>query len=102
MIDLVLLRRGGTAWGLAHGSVRAFTPRDTSVAVSLEGNTLLVDRVLGVARQVRVRPAGQILRHFWGHPCLGTAVVAGTPLIVVDPAAPPEELLANKGERDEH
>jgi hypothetical protein len=102
VIDLVLLRRGSTAWGLAHDAVTGFSPRAGAIAITVPGATILADRVLGVARQVRVRPAGQILRHFWGHPCLGTALVEGLPLVVVDPTAPPEELLGNEGDSDEH
>ena len=102
MIDLVLLRRGSTAWGLAHAAVTGYSPRHGAIAITVSGATLVADHVLGVARQVRVRPVGQILRRFWGHPCVGTALVDGIPLIVVDPAAPPEELLGHEGDADEH
>lgn len=102
MMDLVLLRRAATTWGLAHSDVGGFAPQGSTIMVSVGGKTLVADQVMGVARRVRVRPLGNVLGRFWGHPGLGAALVSGTPLIVVDPAAPPRELLRDEGELDEH
>lgn len=101
MVDLVLLQRGGTAWGLEHGAITGFVSRGEAIAVLLGGTSLLVDRVVGVARQVRVRTPGPVVRRFWGGRCLGLAVCQGVPMIVVDPAAPPPELLEHGRDHDE-
>jgi hypothetical protein len=102
VVDLVLMRRGGTAWALPHADVQGFVPRAGGIAIAFSGATVLADQVQGVARQVRLRPVGIILRRYWKRSCLGTALVDGMPVIVIDPGAPPEELLLSMGEADEH
>jgi hypothetical protein len=97
--DLVLLERAHTVWGVVQGEVTSFAPHHAAVAVVVAGSILVVDRVLGVARDCHVRPPGGVLRRFWPHACAGLAVCLGRSVVVIDPAAPPPELtLLREGE----
>jgi hypothetical protein len=90
--DLVLLERAHTIWGVVQGEVTSFAPHSAAIAVVVGASVLVVDRVIGVARDSRVRPAGAVLRRFWPQACAGLAVCLGRPVVVIDPAAPPPEL----------
>lgn len=50
------------------------------------------DEVLGLARELTIRPAGSVLKAFWPYPCLGLAVVDQQPLVVLPPSALPKVL----------
>jgi hypothetical protein len=68
------------------------------VTVRLRRGVLVAEAVLGVARAVRIHPAGTALRRFWPEPCGGLAVHDGRPLVVVDVAHPPRALRETEGE----
>lgn len=94
---LVLLRRGGTLWGVAESAVRAVgRPQEHGGGYRLRVGSggeqeLAADEVIGVD-EVIVHPAGGVMSTFWSEPAGGLAVHGDTPLVVVDPERPPSFL----------
>jgi hypothetical protein len=93
---MLLLRRGGATWGVAHDAVRALVRRDDGgfEVTMAAGAALVADEVLGVTALPAARPAGGVLRRFWPEAARGLAVHAARPLVIIDPAAPPRALVA--------
>ncbi|HSL85189.1 MAG TPA: hypothetical protein VLF66_20640 [Thermoanaerobaculia bacterium] len=100
---LLLLRRGGGLWGVAHAAVAEVSRRGRGYRLRLipageggAGCELAADAVVGVADGVAVRPAGGVLAHYWSEAAGGLAVHGTTPLVVVDPERPPSFLRADR------
>lgn len=92
---LLLLRDGGV-WGVANGVVVGVgkRPRDYRVHVTSAGGgaELIADEVLGVVEELEVWPPSAVIRRYWPETFQGTAVHAGTPILLVDPDRPPRTL----------
>ncbi|MEW6338698.1 MAG: hypothetical protein ACOY3Y_06020 [Acidobacteriota bacterium] len=95
---LLLLRGGGCLWGVPDEEVERLEGERDRVTLRLRRGSLIAEAVLGVARAVRIHPAGASLRRFWPEPCGGLAVHDGRPLVVVDVARPPRALRDTEGE----
>ena len=90
----LVLRRGGATWALAHPDVRGLARRARGgYEVTVAAGTLTADEVVGVATDLRLHPAGAVLRRFWPEAARGLAVHGATPLVLIDAAAPPAALL---------
>lgn len=95
---LVLLRRGGTLWGVAESAVRTVgRPQEHGGGYLLRVGSggeqeLAADEVVGVIDGVAVHAAGGVMSTFWSEPAGGLAVHGDTPLVVVDPERPPSFL----------
>jgi len=88
----LLLRRGGSLWALASAAVGAVQRGGGGVRVASRGGELRADEVLGIARALAVRRPGRLVSRFWPERCAGLAIHAGTPVVVIDPEAPPPAL----------
>lgn len=105
---LLLLRRGGGLWGVAHAAVQEVSRRGRGYRVRLTpegeggaGHELAADAVVGVVDGLAVRPAGGVLAHYWSEAAGGLAVHGTTPLVVVDPERPPAFLRADRDQDQE-
>jgi hypothetical protein len=96
--ELVVLRRGGDLWGVARSAIRSFRHTGASVRVELDASLMCADQIVGLVPRAEIHAAGALLRRFWPQPCLGLALFADRPVVVVDPAAPPLALCAQEGE----
>lgn len=94
----LLLRRGGTFWGVSNGEVEALTRTAGSYRLSVGGRPLGADEVLGVVEDLEVQPVGASARRFWPVAVAGLAVHGERPLVVVDPRQPPRALWLDEGE----
>lgn len=101
---LLLIRRSGGLWGVAHAAVREVARQGEGYRVRLtpegrEGGAeeLAADDLVGVAEGISVRPAGGVMARYWSEPAGGLAVHGATPLVVVDPGRPPSFL---RGDRE--
>ena len=99
--SFLMMRKAGVTWAVAHPEVRGVAQRGGSFEVTLAGSlpagaaTLLtVDEVLGVAADLRLLPAGPVLRRYWPEAAHGLAVHGAQPMLLIDPQAPPRALLA--------
>jgi hypothetical protein len=106
----LVLRRGGATWAVAQPEVRGLVRRHGEAGrggvgdsgaggggafeVTVAGGPLAADEVLGVASGLRLHPAGPVLRRFWPEAARGLAVHGARPLVLIDPSAPPQSLLA--------
>jgi hypothetical protein len=90
----LLLRRGGVTWGVAQGEVHGLARRGRGFEVSVGAGRLSADEILGLATDLRLHPAGAVLRRFWPEAARALAVHAARPVVLIDPAAPPAALLA--------
>lgn len=101
---LLLLRDGGV-WGVANGAVVGVgkRPRDYRVHVtSGQGAAeLIADQVLGVVEDLEVWPPSAVIRRYWPETFQGTAVHAGTPILLVDPERPPQTLTSEISQEGE-
>lgn len=88
----LLLRLGSGLWALPDASVAAVRAIRSGVTVATRHGELVADEVLGVARGLAVRRPGALLARLWPQRCVGVAVHAGVPVVVIDPEAPPPEL----------
>jgi len=97
----LLLRRGGSLWGIANSAVTDLARQgDGAYRIATAGDdpaTLVADEVLGVVRELRVWPNVSVLRCFWPEPLAGLAVHDAMPVIVVDPGRPPQALQGRGG-----
>jgi hypothetical protein len=96
--ELVVLRRGSDLWGVARSAIRSFRQTGTCVKVELDASLMCADQVMGLVPRAEIHAAGELLRRFWPQPCLGLALFADRPVVVVDPTAPPLALCAQEGE----
>jgi hypothetical protein len=88
----LVLRRGGATWALAWQEVRGVARRRGVFAVRMAAGVLAADEVLGVTTNLRLHPAGGALGRFWPEAARGLAVHENTPLVLIDPSAPPRAL----------
>lgn len=91
--SLLLVRKGGTVWGVDNGRVSRVTRGGETYRVEVGATPLAADEVLGVVHELEVRVRGRVLRRFWPMPFSGLTVHAGAPVVVVDPDRPPDMLL---------
>lgn len=85
---LVLRRRGGT-WAVPDSCVQAISRDGAGLRIDTAGGALIADEVIGFGQRLEVRAPGEVLAAVWGESCSGLAVLAGVPVVVIDPAAPP-------------
>jgi hypothetical protein len=85
----LVLRRSGGTWALPDGCVRAVGRGDSGLRVATTGGVLVADEVIGFAQRLEVRAPGGVLAAMWGESCIGLAVLAGVPVVVIDPTQPP-------------
>lgn len=90
----LVVRRGGATWAVAHQEVRGLARRGATVEVTVAAGALAADEVLGVTAELRLHPAGGVLRRFWPEAARGLAVHGTLPLVLIDGLAPPRSLLA--------
>lgn len=94
----LLLRRAGGVWGIANAAVEGLRARGDGYRVSVAGEALGADEILGVVEHLAVRPATAVLRRFWTEAPAGLAVHERLPVVVVDPRRPPAALRLDEGE----
>jgi hypothetical protein len=94
----LVLRRGGAAWAVAQPAVQGLARRGAGYEVKVAAGALAADEVLGVTADLRVHPAGGVLRRFWPEAACGLAVHDALPVVLIDPEAPPRALLAEENE----
>jgi hypothetical protein len=95
----LLVRRGGSLWGIANAAVAGLERRDDGAyrvaARDLEKDgalrLLVADEVLGVVPDLPVWPS-PLIRRFWPEPFRGLSVHGKLPVVVVEPGAPPRIL----------
>lgn len=90
---ILLLRRGATLWGVPREQVSGLDASAGGVRIALRSANLLADEVVGLVRDLEVRPVGAMVRRYWQERCQGLAVHDGLPLVVVDADHPPRALL---------
>jgi hypothetical protein len=98
----LLVRRGGSLWGIANVAVAGLERRDDGAyrvaARDLrEGGDggasrlLVADEVLGVVPELPVWPS-PVTGRFWPEPFRGLSVHGELPVVVVEPGSPPRIL----------
>jgi hypothetical protein len=90
----LVVRRGGATWAVAHQEVQGLARRGAGFVVRVAAGALVADEVLGVTADLRLHPAGGVLRRFWPEAARGLAVHGKLPLVLIDALAPPRSLLA--------
>jgi hypothetical protein len=90
---VLLLRRGLTLWGVPREQVHGLDASAAGVRVVVRSASLLADEVVGLVRDLEIRPVGATMRRYWQENCQGVAVHGGLPLVVVDADHPPRALL---------
>jgi hypothetical protein len=88
----LLVRRDGVLWGVSNGAVEGLSRHGAQFRLSVGGEELGVDEVVGVVAELAVWPVTGALRRFWPDAAGGLAVHAEAPLLIVDPAQPPRAL----------
>ena len=95
----LLLRRGGSLWGIANSAVAGLERQDGGAYRITSGGAgagsrdaepalLVADEILGVVPELRVWPS-PLTRRFWPEPFRGLAIHGRQPVVVVDPGHPP-------------
>lgn len=98
----LLVRRGGSLWGIANAAVAGLERRDDGAyrvdareigdggpgAIS---RRLVADEVLGIVPDLPVWPS-PVTRRFWPEPFQGLSVHGKLPVVVVEPGRPPRIL----------
>jgi hypothetical protein len=90
--SFLVLQRSGSTWAVPDDCVCAVTRCAGSLRVATAGADLVADDVIAFAQALVVRAPGSVLAGVWGEECAGLAVLAGVPVVVIDPAAPPRAL----------
>ena len=98
MSGFLVLRRGQALWGIANAAVWRLSQRGSRYRVAAGAGELTADEVLGVAGDLAVWPLSRAVARFWPEAALGLAVFAGRPVVVIDPARPPQALRPEEGE----
>lgn len=105
---VLVIRRQGTLWGVTQRAVR-----DVARAGGVQGGyrlrlargageddgaagDLAADELVEVVDALPVWPAGGTLKRYWSEQAAGLAVHAAVPMVVVDPAHPPDFLRADE------
>jgi hypothetical protein len=103
----LLMRRAGGVWGIANEAVSGLARDGGGYRLTVGGEVLAADEILGVVTGLRVCPVAPALRRFWPEAPAGTAVHEGVPVVVVDPLrvpavlrfeVPPCEVSSDEGE----
>jgi hypothetical protein len=94
----LVLRRGPVLWGIANIAVSRLSQHAGRYRVAAGACALAADEVLGVAGELAVRPVGRAVARFWPEAAVGFALYAGRPVVVIDPARPPQALCLGEGE----
>ena len=94
----LLVRRAGGVWGIANEAVSGLARNGKGYRLTVGGEVLAADEILGVVTGLRVLPPAPALRRFWPESPAGTAVHGGMPVVVVDPLRVPAALRWNEGE----
>lgn len=85
----LLLRRGGSLWGIANAAVTGLERREGGAyRIGAASELLVADEILGVVPELRVWPS-PVTRRFWPEPFRGLAVHGALPVVVVEPGHPP-------------
>ncbi len=92
MVDILVIERTGTCWGIERPLVRAFGRDEGRIRITLDSGCLGADRVVGMARGAAVRPPGRVLDRYWPVPSRGLLMHEGRVVVVIDPGAPPDAL----------
>jgi hypothetical protein len=100
-LDCLVVRRGGSTWGLPEAGVRGVARDAGGLRIHATGGSLIADDVVGLARGLEVRAAGAVIRALWGERCVGLALHAGVPMVVIDPEDPPRSLRTEGASRHE-
>jgi hypothetical protein len=92
----LLLRRGGSLWGIANAAVAGLERREGGAYRIAAGGAggeveVVADEILGVVPELRVWPS-PVTRRFWPEPFRGLAIHGERPVVVVDPGRPPAVL----------
>ncbi len=90
----LILRRDGCLWGIPGADARVIRD-DKGVRVLLGDSCVHGEEILTLDRHLQVRPAGPVVRSMIPRGCSGLALSEHGPLLVVDPARPPEALAEN-------
>jgi hypothetical protein len=90
--EFLVLRRSGGVWALPDACVRAVSRHGPCVRVATAAGAVVADEVIAFAQRLEVRAPGGVLSEWWGESCAGLAVLAGVPVVVLDPAALPQAL----------
>jgi hypothetical protein len=88
----LLLRRAGQVWGIANEAVSGLARDGAGYRLTVGGEALAADEILGVVTGLLVRPPAPALRRFWPESPAGMAVHGGLPVVVVDPLRVPAVL----------
>jgi len=96
----LVLRRGPALWGVASAAVWRLSQRGARYQVAAGTGELTADEILGVAGDLAVWPLSRAVTRFWPETALGLAVFAGRPVVVIDPARPPQALGLEEGETE--
>jgi hypothetical protein len=90
--EFLVLRRSGSTWAVPDACVRAVDRGRTGLRVATSGGALLADEVIAFGQRLEVRAPSEVLAAVWDEGYAGLAVLAGVPVVVIDPAAPPRAL----------
>ncbi len=102
---VLVVRRAGTLFGVAHGAVRDVTRVERGgggYLLRLAGEArggdeeLTADELVGVVDDLPVWPAGGVMDRYWSEPAGGLTVHAAIPMVVVDPARVPSFLRSDE------
>jgi hypothetical protein len=93
----LLVRRGGSLWGVADAMVEGRT-EEGAFRILAGSEALRADEILAVVERLRIVPAGATLVRWWPERVAGLAVHCGQPLVVIDRERPPRALRASPGE----
>jgi hypothetical protein len=97
----LLVRRDGVLWAVENAAVESLARRGRTFRLSLGGQALGVDEIVGVVPELAVWPTAAALRWFWPEPAGGMAVHGEAPLVIVDSRRPPRALwLEDEGDVD--
>ncbi len=90
--DFLVLRRCGGTFALPDACVHGISRAGAGLRIDTSAGALVADEVIGFVHRLEVRAPGGVLAAVWGERCSGLAVLAGAPVVVIDPAAPPHAL----------
>jgi hypothetical protein len=93
----LLVRRAGGVWGIANEAVSGLARDGRGYRLTVGGEVVGADEILGVVTDLRVLPPAPALRRFWPESPAGMAVHGGLPVVVVDPLRVPAALRWKEG-----
>lgn len=98
----LVIRRRGSLWGVPNERVEAVFSALEGFRVRLtedDGGTtdLAADEVVGLSEELAVRPPLAVLTRYWSERPAGCGVLAGAPILVLDPRRTPRWLEFSEG-----